>query len=69
MLRPGKGCIPLLVCSLVSSALAERYNVVHIVIDDLRAELGCYGLPNRSTPNIDKIAKVTIVIPACALNA
>ena len=31
-------------------------NVLHIVVDDLRPELGAYGLQNRHTPNIDKLA-------------
>ena len=32
-------------------------NVVHIIVDDLRPELGAYGLPDRHTPNIDRLAK------------
>ena len=34
-----------------------RHNVVHIIVDDLRHELGCYGLPNRSTPVVDALAR------------
>lgn len=53
-----------LVCGSVASAgLADaaRHNVVHIMVDDLRPELGAYGLPNRHTPNIDKLASGGIV--------
>jgi len=32
------------------------HSVIHIIVDDLRPELGAYGVPNRHTPNIDKLA-------------
>lgn len=32
------------------------HNILHIIADDLRPELGAYGLENRSTPNIDRLA-------------
>ena len=35
---------------------STKRNVLHIIVDDLRPELGAYGLQNRHTPNIDKIA-------------
>ena len=38
------------------SASDERHNVVHIVVDDLRPELGAYGLADRHTPTIDALA-------------
>lgn len=34
----------------------NRYNVVFIAIDDLRPELGCYGVDYVDTPNIDRLA-------------
>ena len=34
----------------------SRYNVLFLIIDDLRAELGCYGRPWVRTPNIDRLA-------------
>ena len=34
-----------------------QYNVLFIVVDDLRPMLGCYGHPEMHTPNIDKIAE------------
>ena len=33
-----------------------RYNVLFIVVDDLRPELGCYGARQIKTPNIDRLA-------------
>lgn len=38
------------------AAVAKRLNVLFIVIDDLRSEVGCYGNESMSTPNIDRLA-------------
>ena len=35
---------------------AERPNVLFIVIDDLRPELGCYGNQTVHSPNLDLLA-------------
>ena len=35
----------------------EQYNVLFIVVDDLRPLLGCYGHPEIHTPNIDALAE------------
>lgn len=35
----------------------NRYNVLFIIVDDLRPLLGCYGNANMHTPNIDRIAQ------------
>ena len=35
----------------------ERYNVLFIIVDDLRPLLGCYGHPEMHTPNIDRLAQ------------
>ena len=32
-------------------------SILHVIIDDLRPELGAYGLEDRHTPHIDKLAK------------
>ena len=37
------------------------HSVIHIVVDDLRPELGAYGVPNRHTPNIDRLAAGGVV--------
>ena len=34
-----------------------RYNVLFIIVDDLRPLLGCYGHPEIYTPNIDRLAQ------------
>ena len=34
-----------------------RYNVLFIIVDDLRPLLGCYGHPEMHTPNIDRLAQ------------
>ncbi len=38
-------------------AQKEKPNVLIFYVDDLRAELGCYGSETALTPNIDKLAK------------
>jgi len=50
-------------CALVPSALASlagsekrKLNVLFIAVDDLRPELGCYGVKGMKTPNIDALA-------------
>ena len=35
----------------------NRFNVLFIIVDDLRPLLGCYGHANMHTPNIDRIAQ------------
>jgi arylsulfatase A-like enzyme len=39
-----------------ASAQAPRWNVLFIMSDDLRTELGCYGSKLAQTPNIDALA-------------
>jgi iduronate 2-sulfatase len=34
----------------------QKYNVLFIAVDDLRPELGCYGIEYIKTPHIDKLA-------------
>ncbi len=39
----------------------RRPNVLFLIVDDLRPELGCYGNSNIISPNIDKIAREGIL--------
>jgi len=51
--------------SLVASAAgpARRPNVLLIISDDLRPELGCYGATGIRTPNIDALAARSVRSP------
>ena len=53
-----KCIIALLLAISCSSALSEKAqkNILLICIDDLRPELGCYGVDYIHTPNIDSLA-------------
>ena len=42
-------------CAALASA-AEKMNVLFIISDDMRTELGCYASTLAKTPNIDKLA-------------
>jgi len=52
--------ISVMICSLgfllVGVASAKPMNVLFISIDDLRPEVGCYGVDEMLTPNIDRLA-------------
>lgn len=48
--------LAVLVCANFARAAAERPNVLFIMSDDLRVEVGCYGSP-ALTPNVDRLAK------------
>ena len=39
-----------------SKKVNEKKNILLIIVDDLRTELGCYGKQNVITPNIDNLA-------------
>ena len=52
-------CLAVLGCSAplpVAAADANRYNVLFIAVDDLRPELGCYGVPYAQSPHLDRLA-------------
>lgn len=48
-------CITFFISNIFSQK--EKPNVLVFYVDDLRAELGCYGSFTAITPNIDKLAK------------
>lgn len=68
-----------LTCSDLASACADgldsirkRANVLFIAVDDLRPELGCYGVEYAQSPNIDALAKRSLTftnhfvqVPTC----
>lgn len=50
--------IALLLCAIAPlQAQAKKYNVLHILADDLSARLGCYEDPQVKSPNLDRLAK------------
>lgn len=55
-----------------TAAQAVRPNVLFIAIDDLRPELGCYGVPGAVSPNLDRFASEGVLftrhyapVPTC----
>lgn len=58
--RTGYSVIALVICLLLLpiqyTTAKEPPNVVWIVSDDLGPELGCFGYPGVSTPNLDRLA-------------
>ena len=58
--------------TIVQAKDDERPNVLFIAVDDLRPQLGCYGMPSMQTPNIDRLASEGILferaycmVPTC----
>lgn len=51
----------LLAASHLAAAENGRCNVLFIVVDDLRPELGCYGTPVIQSPHIDALARTGTV--------
>jgi len=43
-------------CGILSLQAVGKLNVVFIAVDDLRAELGCYGTPIIRSPHVDRLA-------------
>lgn len=47
--------------SPASAADSGRLNVLFLVVDDLRPELGCYGNPAVHSPNLDRLAGCSLL--------
>ena len=52
--------------ALVSSAhvygqKGDKMNVLFIIADDMRPELGCYGIEDIITPHVDRLAEQATV--------
>lgn len=45
-----------LFCLTASAAKPDRPHILFIAVDDLRPELGCYGISKAISPNIDRLA-------------
>jgi arylsulfatase A-like enzyme len=59
--RTIKGIYFLMLCLFIIGSAnfctaQKQPNILFIMVDDLRPELGCYGSPQIKTPNIDKLA-------------
>ena len=68
------GALIVLDCLAPSPAHADtnRFNVLFIAVDDLRTELGCYGVDYVQSPNLDRLAAQGMVftrhyvqVPTC----
>jgi iduronate 2-sulfatase len=44
---------------LFNNVVAQKKNVLFIIVDDLKPELGCYGSKIVKSPNIDELAKTS----------
>lgn len=51
----------LALCPWLSLLAQPRMNVLFIAVDDLRPDLGCYGVKHAKTPNIDRLAARGVV--------
>ena len=68
-----KNILPILMCgmSLACNAVASDVkpaNVLFIMIDDLRPELGAYGSTAVKSPNIDSLARESVVFANAYVN-
>ncbi|MFG0334529.1 MAG: sulfatase-like hydrolase/transferase, partial [Maioricimonas sp. JB049] len=77
LLRSARQCVvpllPLLALLYGNLPAAEPpRNVLFIAVDDLRPELGCYGTEHAITPNLDRLARRSLLfanhfvqVPTC----
>ncbi len=62
----------MLVTSLLTPTLFAQPNVLFIIVDDLRPQLGCYGEQQTISPNMDRLAaegllfeRALVQVPVC----
>lgn len=51
----------ILLTTFFNKSLLLKPNVLLIIVDDLRPELGVYGSRNAYTPNIDALAETSFI--------
>ena len=49
-------CLVSLLCLQASASQKKNHNILMIIVDDLRTQLGCYGHTETLSPQIDRIA-------------
>ncbi len=54
-------CIQFFFIGKAFASKKQKVNILFIIVDDLRPELGCYGNTKVQSPNIDKLANAGIV--------
>ena len=54
--RRGRRCLPYLVLLFAAAAAAAPPDVLFVVADDLRCDLGCYGADHVLSPHLDRLA-------------
>ncbi len=63
------GCGCLLFLPLATALAADRPNILWITSEDNGPQLGCYGDPDANTPNLDALAKRSVIYRHCWSNA
>ena len=53
--------LPVVGSACCADEITNRYNVLFIAIDDLRPELGCYGVDHAQSPNLDRFARSALI--------
>lgn len=51
---------PFIAAVLCACVVARTPNILHLMADDLRPELSCYGQAHMVTPNLDKLAATAL---------
>ena len=60
---------PFNLISLQAKSMKKKMNVLFVMADDLRPELGCYGVKDIHTPHIDHFASYSMVFDNAYCNA